>query len=46
MPDEPGSVGADAAVKPLAERPPSRHQERILELVATIILAMATVGTA
>jgi len=46
VPEEPGPLGADAAVGPTAERPLSRHQERILELVATIILAVATVGTA
>jgi hypothetical protein len=46
MPDELGTLDASAAVEPPAERPLSRHQERILELAATIILALATVGTA
>jgi len=46
MSEEPGALGPDAAVEPMAEGPLSRHQERMLELVATIILALATVGTA
>ena len=46
MSDELGALGVDAAVEPAAEAPLSRHQERVLELVATIILAAATVGTA
>ena len=46
MPDELSTAGDDTIVEPMAETPLSRHQERVLELVATIILAAATVGTA
>jgi hypothetical protein len=40
--DGPSPGGAE----PTGEKPLSRRQERVLELVATIILALATLGTA
>jgi hypothetical protein len=46
MSDEPSMPGDGAPVEPITEAPTSRHRERVLELVATIILAAATGGAA
>ena len=45
MTGQPTTPRADAA-EPMGEVPLTRRQERLLELVATVILALATLGTA